>query len=160
MTNLERMIRLANEFFSAKSDPNQVSVTQEVMEQLRRIHPATMREQDDGDGPVAWVLVIPTTEKLMKRFIAKEINEDELLKMTPLNGTYEAIYLCSALVLPEFRGRGIAKRLLCEAVKAIRQDHPIRYLFYWAFSSEGEKLAEAVSRETAVSLYKKEQVNY
>ncbi len=171
MTKLERMIQLADEFFSAKSDPNQISVTPEEMEQLRRIHPATMMEQDEGDGPVAWVLVFPTTEKLMKRFIAKEINEDELLKMTLLrqteygaagdkgggqaDGTYEAIYLCSALVLPEFRSRGIAKRLLCEAVKAIQEDHPIRHLFYWAFSDEGEKLAEAVSRETKIPLYRK-----
>ncbi len=152
------MIELADEFFSAKSDPNQISVTAEVMERLRQLHPATMNEQDEGDGPVAWVLVIPTTEDLMKRFIAKEINEQELLEMTPLRqkdggqvgGTYDAVYLCSALVLPEFRGRGIARRLLCEAIAAIRKDHPVRHLFYWAFSSEGEKLAEAVSRETGL----------
>lgn len=155
MSNLERMIQLADDFFSAKNDPNQISVTPEVMERLRQLHPATMGEHSDGDGPVAWVLVIPTTKEIMERFLAEEINEQELLDLTPVGGTYEAIYLCSALVLPEFRGAGIAKGLLCNAISAIRKEHPITALFYWAFSVEGEKLAEAASHESGIPLYKR-----
>jgi GNAT superfamily N-acetyltransferase len=155
MSNLERMIQLADEFFAAKNDPDQISVTPEVMERLRQLHPATMGERGDGDEPVAWVLVIPTTNELMKRFIEKEINEKELLDATPIGGKYNAIYLCSALVLPEFRGKGIAKHLLCSAIAAIRKDHPIASLFYWAFSVEGEKLAAAASQESGIPLYKR-----
>ena len=100
-SNLERMIRLAEEFFATKNDPAQISVNDEVMARVREIHPASLAEHDDGNGPVAWVLLIPTTSELMNRFIAKEITEKELLAKTPVRGTYDAIYLCSALVLPE-----------------------------------------------------------
>ncbi len=154
-SNLERMIRLAEEFFETKNDPTQISVTAEVMERLRRLHPATLTEQDDGEGPVAWILAIPTTNSLMNRFIAKQINEQELLDETPLHGTYEAVYLCSALVLPEHRGKGLAKKLTCQAIESIRMEHPIKYLFYWAFSIEGTKLAESISRKTGLPLLKR-----
>lgn len=155
MPNLERMIQLADEFFAAKNNPDQISVTPDVMEQLRRLHPATMGEHNNSDGPVAWVLVIPTTNELMKRFIEKKINEQELLDLTPIGGKYNAIYLCSALVLPEFRGEGIARRLLSAAIAEIQKDHRIESLFYWAFSSEGEGLAKTASRESGIPLYKR-----
>jgi ribosomal protein S18 acetylase RimI-like enzyme len=127
--NLERMIRLAEEFFETKNDPAQISVSSESMGKLRRLHPATLTEQTDADGPIAWVLVIPTTMDVMQRFVAKEINERELLDSTIPGASYDALYLCSALVLPEHRGKGIAKRLLVKAVGSVRQQHPIRVLF-------------------------------
>jgi ribosomal protein S18 acetylase RimI-like enzyme len=149
------MVRLAEEFFAAKNDPAQISVTPEVMERLRQIHLATLTEQDNGDGPVAWVLLIPATQHLMERFIAQQISERELLEIDPVHVEYEAVYLCSALVLPEYRGTGLAKRLTCSAVKSIAADHPIKSLFYWAFSSEGEKLAASVARELELPLHRR-----
>ena len=153
--NLERMIQLAEEFFETRSDPEQISVTEESMERLRRIHPGTLSEERNDDGPIAWMLVIPTTREVMDRFVAGTINERELLYGTPLGATYEALYMCSALVLPEFRGQGIAKRLALQAVKSIQAQHPIRCLFYWAFSREGEKLAGSLAKETGLPLYRR-----
>ncbi len=150
--NLERMIKLAEEFFETKNDPEQISVTEETMEQLRGIDPATMSEFSSEKGPVAWVLVIPTTRSLMEQFVTKEITERDLLALTPIGGTFEAVYLCSALVLPEARGKGLAKRLATEAVKSIASRHPIRFLFYWGFSREGENLASAIARTVGLPL--------
>ena len=153
--NLDRMIQLADEFFETRSDPDQISVTEETMEKLRRIHPDSLSEQTDEDGPIAWVLVIPTTHGLMETFVAAAINERDLLERTPVGGTYDALYLCSALVLPEYRGRGIAKRLAVGAVRSIQAQHPIQSLFYWSFSAEGEALASSVAREIGLPLYKR-----
>ena len=135
------MIRLADEFFEAKSDPMQISVNRETMEVLKKIHPSTMGEIASKKGPIAWVLVIPTTHKLMKEFISKKINEKQLLDNTPLGSKYEAVYLCSALVLPEERGKGLAKRLLIKSIKSIKKKHPVKFLFYWGFSPEGKKFS-------------------
>ena len=146
------MIQLAEEFFAAKNDPAQISVTEEILVHLRRIHPVTLSEYDDGNGPVAWILIIPTLNDLMEQFIAKQMNEQELLDRTPVPGEYGAIYLCSALVLPEFRGKGIAKQLLLKAVRSIKADHPVKHLFYWAFSPAGKKLAISVARELGLEL--------
>lgn len=154
--NLERMIRLAEEFFETKNDPAQITVDGETMDRLRRIHPGTLTEQTDEKGPIAWILVIPTTSAVMEKFVAKEINERELLDVTPLGATYDALYLCSALVLPEHRGKGVAKRLLSQAVRSIQKDHPIKHLFTWAFSVEGERLADSVARECTLPLLRRQ----
>jgi GNAT superfamily N-acetyltransferase len=153
--NLDRMIKLADEFFETKNDPAQISVTAENMKILWKIHPNTMTEKKDKNGPIAWVLLIPTTLDLMKKFITNKINERELLDNTPRRGKYEAIYLCSALVLPEHRGKGLAKRLISKSIKSIQKQHPIKYLFYWSFSAEGKKLAASVAKELDLPLHQR-----
>jgi len=91
----------------------------------------------------------------MKKFIEGQIGEKELLKRTPLGRPYQAVYLCSALVLPEYRGKGIAKRLLTKAIRSIRRDHPIECLFFWAFSRKGAKLARSVARAAKLPLVRR-----
>jgi len=154
-SNYERLIQLSDEVFSSRVDPDQLNVNENVMEHLQLIHPDTISEYDDGNGPVCWILCIPTTLDLMSKFIEQKISERELYELTPLNVKYEAIYMCSALLLEEFRGKGIAQKLALQAIENIKIDHPIKALFFWAFSKEGEKLAEKVSRLVGLPLYKK-----
>ena len=155
ISNYERMIQLSDDVFSSRTDPDQLSVNENVMEHLQLIHPDTLSEYDDGNGPVCWLLCIPTTLDLMTKFIDQTISERELYELTPLNTKYEAIYLCSALLLEEFRGKGIAQRLAVTAIENIRKDHPIKALFFWSFSKEGEKLAEKISRLIGLPLYRR-----
>lgn len=153
--NLQRMLRLAEEFFAVKSDPSQISVDEEVLARLQRIHPATVSEERDENGPIAWVLVVPTTQPLMEQFVTRRINERELLEKTPIGAPYTNIYLCSALVLPEFRGQGRAKRMAVDAIRSIQSDHRIGSLFFWAFSAEGKALAASIAREASLPLYER-----
>jgi ribosomal protein S18 acetylase RimI-like enzyme len=148
--NLARMIQLAEEFFAVKNDPSQISINKKVMLRLQRIHPSTMTEKRTSNGPIAWILLIPTTRIVMEQFIAKEINERELFNKTPLHVKYDSIYLCSALVLPEYRGKGLAKSLMIQAIKSIQKEHPIHFLFSWAFSAAGKKLAVSVAKELSL----------
>jgi ribosomal protein S18 acetylase RimI-like enzyme len=153
--NLARMIRLANEVFGMKQDPTQISVNGKVMARLRKIHASAMIEKRTKNGPIAWILIFPTTNNLMKQFIKRQINERDLLKKTPLGVKYDAMYLCSALVLPEYRRKGLAKRLMCKAIKSIQKQNPIKSLFYWGFSAEGKKLAVSVAKSLSLPLCKK-----
>lgn len=153
--NLERMIKLADEFFEAKNDPKQISINRETTTRLKKIHPSTMSELRSKKGPIAWALIIPTTRDLMERFIAKQINEQDLLFETPLRKKYDALYLCSALVLPEHRRRGLARRLILKSIRSILKQHPIKFFFYWGFSVAGRKLAASVAREFNLPLYKR-----
>jgi len=155
LSNFERMIQLSDQVFSSRTDPDQLNVNEDVMEHLQLIHPSTISEYDNGKGPVCWVLCIPTTLDLMNRFMDQKISERELYELTPLHTKYEAIYLCSALLLEEFRGKGIATGLAVEAVETIRADHDIKALFMWAFSKEGEKLAQKLSGLMNLPLYKR-----
>jgi predicted GNAT family acetyltransferase len=155
LSNYERIIQLSDEVFSSRTDPDQLNVDEKVMEHLQLIHPDTLSEYDDGNGPVCWILCIPTTLDLMNQFINKEISERELYELTPLNTKYEAIYMCSALLLEEFRGKGIAQNLAVQAIENIKRDHNIKALFFWAFSIEGEKLAEKLSGLMGLPLYRR-----
>ena len=151
------MIQLADDVFAVKSDPSQLDVNQDVLERLQKLHPATISAYDDGNGPVAWVLLIPTALDLMNRFLENEISEKEMFDLTPLDTTYESIYLCSALVLEEYRRKGITKQLALNAIENIRKTHPLKAAFVWAFSPEGDLAAEAIARLAGLPLYKREK---
>jgi GNAT superfamily N-acetyltransferase len=155
ISNFERMMHLAEEVFDAKHDPEQLDVNQEVIERFKQIHPSTISEYNEGDGPIAWILLLPTTVELMNQFIHHEISEKELFYQTPLHISYEAIYLCSGMVLEEYRRKGIAKRLALDAIDKIRKDHPIQCLFTWPFTHEGDLAALALAKATALPLYER-----
>lgn len=149
------MIRLADEFFSTKNDPDQLDVNQDVIAALQSLHPATLSEEIEGDGPVVWILLIPATMAVMQRFLRKEINEKGLLESARPGDRFEAVYLCSALVLPEFRKEGRAERTALQAIRAIVEDHPVKALFVWPFSDEGDRLAQRLADRLRLPLYKR-----
>lgn len=140
------MIQLAEDVFDARHDPEQLDVNEDVIKRFQLIHPASVGEYNEGDGPIAWVLILPTTIELMNQFIEGRINEKELFYQTPMHTSYEAIYLCSAMVLDEYRRQGIAKRLTMDAINMIRRDHDIQFLFYWPFTKEGDLAARNVAK--------------
>lgn len=125
MRNYARLMQLAEEVFAMHEDPTQLQVDQAVLEHLRLLHPATVSERADADGPIAWVLLIPTTTELMEAFVAGELTEQALYDRTPLDAEYDAVYLCSAMVLEESRRAGLAKQMTLDALEQIRKDHQI-----------------------------------
>ncbi|HEU4716222.1 MAG TPA: GNAT family N-acetyltransferase, partial [Bacteroidia bacterium] len=149
------MLQLVDDVFSTRSDPSQLQVDEDVLRKLGEIHPATLSDYDDGEGPAVWILVIPTTEKTMRLFLDGAIPENELLARTSPGEKFEAIYLCSATVLPEFRKKGLARKLTVEAIENIRKDHGIRFLYVWPFTPEGDRLAEKIAAITGLPLLKK-----
>lgn len=153
--NYRRMMQLIDQVFAVKNDPEQLDVDEKVMRHLLRLHPATFAEHSDENGPVAWVLVIPTTLALMQRFFRSEINEKQLVDHTPTDKPLEALYLCSATVLEEYRRQGLALRLALESIEKIRQQHPLKALFVWPFSEEGDAAATAIAAEARLPLYKR-----
>lgn len=157
MSNFERMMQLADEVFAMHDDPDQLQVDMDVLARLQRLHPASRGEEVDADGPIAWVLMIPTTATLMEEFIAGKLNEQELYDRTPEGGVYEAVYLCSVMVLPECQRKGLAKRLTLDCIARIRRDHPIQALFCWPFTPGGDALAQVVATEIGLPLRMRER---
>ena len=153
--NFERMLALVGEVFDVKNDPSQLDVTPAVMEQLAALHPATMSEVSDEHGPILWLLGIPTTTDIMQNFLEAEISEQQLLDMTHPWDNFEAIYMCSATVLPEHRHKGLASKKAIEVINKIKADYPIKALYYWKFSNEGEWLANSISKKTGLPVYER-----
>ena len=150
--NYARMMEVINTVFRYEEDEDQLQVDDAMMERLARLHPRTMNELKDDDGPIVWVLVIPTTKDVMTDFLEGRIKENALVDRTPETGPYTCIYLCSASVLPEHRRQGLARKLVLEAIEAMRADNPIDTLFYWPLTAEGEMLAQSVSQQTGLPL--------
>lgn len=155
MDNYQRMLDLVVNFFDTRNDPDQISVTDVEREHLEKIHPATMSEVANEDGPILWLLILPTTTALMEQFISGALTEKQLLDQTPVGIAYNAIYLCSIYVLPEFRKQGLAKKTTLEAIAKIRANFPIKDLFYWPFSDEGKELALSISKELNLPLHER-----
>jgi len=151
----QRMLQLVGDFFDVKNDPDQLNVTEEVMEKLNKIHSSCMSEYNEGDGPIVWILIIPTKDAIMKKFLEGELTETQLLDNTQPHEKYDAIYLCSASVLEEYRRKGLAKKITVDAIQEISKEHKIKSLFYWPFSSAGQSLAESIAKEVNLPLYKR-----
>jgi hypothetical protein len=154
--NFNRMLQLIDETFATRNDPGQIQVTQKQMKKLGEIHEATLTELADENGPLIWILLIPTTKNIMHDFLKGTITETELLNRTKAKEKYDCIYLCSATTLPESRGKGATKKLCLEAIKNISRDHAITTLFVWPFTKEGEALAKVIAKECGLELLVKE----
>jgi hypothetical protein len=155
--NFARMVQLAEGFFETKSDPSQLSIDENVMAELHTLHRASMGEELNADGPVAWTIVLPATHSIMDDFISKKISEKEILELALKEKQFTTVYLCSALVLPEFRQQSLAKHLLIHSISEIQKEHSIDTLFFWAFSKEGKRLALSVAQALHLPLLQRNE---
>jgi len=158
--NYQRLIELANSVFETKNDPNQLDVDDTVIARLKAIHPNCISEWMEEEGPVCWILLFPTSNLLRDKFLNHKISEKELFEFTEIEKKFESIYLCSALVLEEYRKKGIAKQLTLTAIKNIQKEHTITSLFYWAFTEEGKYAAESIAKGLNLELFERvEEMN-
>ena len=68
--------------FATRNDTNQIQVTAAQLKKLQKLHPSTLTELADKNGPVIWVLVIPTTTSVMNEFLRGKISEKTMLQKT------------------------------------------------------------------------------
>jgi len=150
--NYNRMMQLIESVFSTRNDPEQIQVNAQQMKKLVALHPSTLTELADENGPVIWILIIPTTQLIMQQFIDKKITEKQLLDQTKPGLNLTSAYLCSATTLPEYQGKGKTKELCMKAIREIGKTYPIKTLFVWPFTKEGYKLAASVANVCGMEL--------
>lgn len=148
-------MQIVSSVFDTRNDPIQLQVDEKVLDTLGKLHPATFSEYNEGNGPCIWTLMIPTTEETMNLFVTGKISEQELYKRTKPGQIYEALYLCSVITLPEYRKKGLTIKLCLEAIEKIRKDFPIKALYVWSFTKQGEALAEKISETLNLPLLKR-----
>ncbi len=155
--NMLRMFSIIEEVFEARTDPEQIQVTPAQLKKLKKIHPSTLSELADSNGPLIWVLLIPTLKEVMHEFLKGAISEKEMLKNTKVGEIYNCIYLCSVTSLPEARGKGLSKKVCMDAISKICSDYPIDTLFVWPFTKEGAELAKKLALQSKLDLLFKEE---
>lgn len=153
--NYKRMMSLIDEVFETRNDDNQIQVNKQELKKLTLIHPLTLTEVANEDGPVIWLLVIPTTAEMMYDFLSSKISEKQLLALTPLHTKYNVLYLCSVTTLPEYSGKGKTYELCINTINAIAKEHPIEFLLVWPFTKAGEALAIKIANASGLKLLTK-----
>ena len=142
---LKKMMTTAERFFGTLNDPEQMQITKDSFYKLQKLHPKTLIYRLENGEPVSWAIILPTQTELMDKFLRGEINEQKLLDMTKQQKTYEALYLCSAFTIPEFRRKGYIIEMMKEAINAIPHTDDVK-LFAWPYSEEGKLLVEKLVR--------------
>ena len=150
--NEARMYDLIEDVFNTGNDPTQLGFNESDIEKLIALSPHTLQEASNEDGPYAWVSVFPTSLFLMDQFVMGLIDERQLFDRTTVETPKEVVYLCSAIVLPEFRSQGIALKLTVQAVEALKLAFPIRAALVWPFSDNGFRLAERAAETCGLTL--------
>ncbi len=143
---LEKILKVSEEFFGTQTDPDQIVISTESANKLFSIHPDTILYKFNGEDPIAWSTIVPTSVDTMNKFVSKEISERELLEIAVKEKKFEALYLCGIFVLPEFRGKGFGKELSLKGISILSFGKKVP-LYAWTLSNEGEDLIKLVSKE-------------
>lgn len=99
---------------------------------------------DEKGNPISWVMIVPTQKELAKKFINKEISEKELFVETEFAEQYDALYLCSAITIPEFQKRGLVTLLTLGLIQKIPHTaDPV--IFSWPTTVPGKIALTALS---------------
>jgi hypothetical protein len=151
--NEARMYAVIDDVFDTQNDSTQLRFSESDIEKLISLSPHTLQEAANEEGPYAWISVFPTSLELMNLFMTGEIDERQLFDLTNKETKNEVVYLCSAIVLPEFRNQGLALKLTIQAIEALQLSYPIRVALVWPFSESGLGLAEKAAEACGLTLH-------
>jgi len=151
-----KILELAEETFNTGDDPDQAPVSRASMDKLTALHPKSISYRLDGDKPIGFTTILPTTKDLMRRFLDGEINEKELFNLSQKQDKYSALYLMSAVVKPEHRKRGLAFEMALEGLDSIGVSLDTD-LFCWPFTDEGRALADRVAKHFGLAMHHREK---
>ncbi len=140
------MNKIAEEIFDTAVNPEQIPINDESRKKLDALTPYWLTYKLEGGEPISWVIVIPTTKDLMTKFLAKEITEKELMNLTRQGSIFDALYLCSAITVPEHRGQGLAISLLKEAINNFHLGEGFA-LFAWPTTEDGFKIVNRLEAD-------------
>lgn len=152
--SFNKIDEISEQFFGTKNDPEQIPLNKESGDKLQKLHQKALLYEIENDEPVGWAVVVPTSNELAEKFLKGEISERNLLDMTEPAERYEAFYLCAAFILPEYRRKGLAVKLLKEQIDSIPHiENPT--LFAWIYSQEGERLADKLEQELGMKIHRR-----
>ena len=143
---LDEMMRVAESIFGTRNDPNQMPITMDSWNKLQKLNENCVLYEEENGKLISWGVVVPTTKDIVNDFLADKITERELLEKTLPDQNYSALYLCSAITIPEFRKQGHAKKLTLEAIARIPLTTDAT-LFAWPFTEDGKLALQKINSE-------------
>lgn len=133
-------------------DENMVSPTLENDLSVQGLEKNNFVCYKENEIPIAWSLVLPTSKEIKNKFLKEEINEKQLFEASIKNPSFESLYLFVAIVLPDYRRKGLAKELISYQIKSFKDKYKITDFFAWIFSTEGEKLVKSLEKDNLIKV--------
>lgn len=150
---LEKMNAMAIELFHTENDDTQASPTLEKsLQVINKEKYNFISVNNDKDEPIAWSLVMPTSLEVMDNFLSEEITERELLEISRTDNKFEALYLFSVIVLPEYRRKGLGQFLFKTQIEYFKERYDITEVYSWWFSEEGKKLGDSLEKDLGIEI--------
>ncbi len=147
---------LAEAYFTTHQDPDQIPVNEENRRWIYEHIPECLNIIRDDEKIVGFSFILPTSYQIMEAFLSKKINEAKMfeeVKSSWSNTFIDAIYLCSAVVVPAYQRKGLASRAMTASIRQFTEKTGIKpSLFYWKFSVAGERLALHVAQNLKLEL--------
>jgi len=151
--------RFSEEYFETEEDPAQFQPTKENILWVRKNIPDCFNAIKYKGVLIGYSFIIPCSRKLMELFLLKKLTENRLfqeVKKSADHRNFETIYMCGAVVKPEFRRRGLASAALIKSIRKITGTRRLKpTLFYWEYSRQGGKLASYVAKILGFRLKKR-----
>lgn len=143
----EKTRKIAEEFYGTETHPDQIPITTESAAKLDSISDLWFNcELDDQGEPISWIVVIPTSIRIMNDFVSGTITERQLFDATTPATAQEALYLCSVFTLPDYRRQGLAEKLMVQTIKEFELTGK-KELFVWIYSPEGKQMVETLQKK-------------
>jgi hypothetical protein len=146
------MMELAEDVFDARNDPEQLDVNEEVIKRFQLIHPASVSEYNEGDGPIAWVLLLPTTLVLMNQFLERRSTKKNCFTRHPCTFLTKRFTCVPPWCSMNIAGRALLNAWLWMLLTGSGKDHTITCLFYWSFTEEGDFAAKSLAKACELPL--------
>ncbi len=144
---------MVKKYFKTDENPEQMPPTKETQDFLYKSCQGYMNVLKDDDKVVGFMLLLPARKELMNDFISKKINEVTLFERimrSPMDKIPQTIYLCSTIVLEDYRGKGFAVEGTLKILDKFKKNKPI--LFSWSISPEGDNMAKKISKISGLKL--------
>lgn len=149
-------IPFAEKYFGAESDPAQLQPTLAKCKWILKNIPECITVIRDGPTLVGFIFTFPTSRESMRSFLSHRLSENELFNETQKKFGREPLssfYLCSALILPKYRRRGIALGSVERSIRAwTKRTRTKPMLFVDPFSREGRKVSRVLASRMKLPL--------
>ena len=149
--DLDITSEMSIEFFGMPNDPEQFQATKENRDYIYSHLRKFLNIIRFGNEIIGYSFMIPCSNNIADLFIKKRISENDLfnrVKEERIDDTnFEAIYLCSSIIRPEHRRKGLALEGFVKLIKPLMEKRNFKSrFFFWGYTPAGRAAVLKLAR--------------
>jgi hypothetical protein len=141
------MCDLAVKLFGTDEDPTQADPNLENSKALISVDPHSYVYAEEDGHTMGWSCVLPTSKRNMELFLSGKITEKQLFEYSMANHSFEELYLIAAIVLPEYRKKGLASCMMESQILYFKKAHGISDLYAFTLTEDGKGLIGKIEKD-------------